>query len=166
MAKPRASIPLLEVENVLPIVSKIALFGGLSDKQLYTIFRLLETTDYDQGEFIFEAGDAPSEIYIVWQGSVELVLDAEGSPLAAAVFGVGDCFGETAVIGIERHTATAVAKEDTKLIVLPREGLFGLWETDKELFGMLALNIAREACRRLHRADEAMLHYFAGKEEN
>ena len=163
MAKPRASIPLLEVENVLPIVSKIALFGGLSDKQLYTIFRLLETTDYDQGEFIFEAGDAPSEIYIVWQGSVELVLDAEGSGLVEAVFGVGECFGETAVIGIERHTAAAVAKEDTKLIVLPREGVFGLWETDKELFGMLVLNIAREACRRLHRADEILLHYFADK---
>ena len=124
----------------------------------------METTEYAKGEFVFEAGDAPSDIYIVWAGSVELVLDAEGEALAEAVLGVGECFGETAVIGIERHSASAVAKEDTKLIVLPREVLFDLWESDKELFGMLVLNIAREACRRLHRADEILLHYFAHKE--
>jgi len=163
MARPRASIPLLEIEKVLPILNRIALFGGLSDKQLYTVFRLLERVHYDRGEFIFEAGDPPSDIYIVWTGSVELVLDAGGNSLAEAVFTVGECFGETAVIGIERHTASAVAKEDTELIVLPREGLFSLWDTDKEVFGMLVLNIAREACRRLGRADEVLLHYFCRK---
>ena len=164
MTKPRSSMPLVEVENVLPIVSKISLFGGLSDTQLYAIFRLLETVAYEKGEFIFEAGDEPSDIYIVRTGSVELVLDVEGDPLAEAVFGVGECFGETAVIGIERHTASALAKEDTELIVLPRQALFDLWESDKELFGMVMMNIAREACRRLHRADEILLHYFAHKE--
>ena len=163
MSKPRASIPLVDVESVLPIVSKISLFGGLTKAQLGTLLRLLETVGYGKGEFVFEAGDEPSDIYIVWEGSVELVLDAGGEALAEAVLGVGECFGETAVIGIERHSAGAVVKEDTKLIVLPRQVLFDLWESDKELFGMLVLNIAREACRRLHRADEILLHYFAHK---
>ena len=163
MTKPRASIPLVDVESVLPIVSKISLFGGLTKAQLGTLLRLLETVGYGKGEFVFEAGDEPSDIYIVWEGSVELVLDAGGEALAEAVLGVGECFGETAVIGIERHSAGAVVKEDTKLIVLPRQVLFDLWESDKELFGMLVLNIAREACRRLHRADEILLHYFAHK---
>ncbi|MHC4563117.1 MAG: cyclic nucleotide-binding domain-containing protein [Planctomycetota bacterium] len=161
MAKPRASIPLVEVEKVLPIVSKIALFGGMSDAQLYTIFRLLQTTHYAKGEAIFEAGDEPSDIYIVWEGRVELILGPIGSGLAEAVFGVGESFGEAAVIGIERHTASAIATEDTELIVLPRQALFDLWDSDTELFGMLVLNIAREACRRLCRADEVLLHYFA-----
>ncbi len=161
MAKPRASIPLLEIEDVLPILNEISLFGGLTEKQLAAVFRVLKKTHYNKGEFIFEEGDAPSDIYVVWQGSVELVLKVDGDYLAQTVFPVGHCFGETAVIGIERHSAGAVAKEDTELIVLPREGLFGLWESDKELFGMLILNIAREACRRLHSVDKTLLHYFA-----
>lgn len=165
MTKPRDSIPFVDVESILPILSKISLFGGLTDAQLHVVFGLLEQTHYDQGEFIFEEGDPPSDIYIVRTGSVELVLDAEDSRLAEAVFTVGQCFGETALIGIEKHTAAAIAKEGTDLIVLPREGLFGLWETDKELFGMLVLNIAREACRRLHRADQVLLRYFANHQE-
>jgi len=164
MTEPQSREPLLEIEEILPILNKIALFGGLNDKQLYAIFRLLQKTHFARGEFIFEQGDAPSDIYIVWKGSVELVLDVGGTPLAEMVFTAGDCFGEIAMIGIERHTASALAKEDTELIVLPREGLFSLWDTDKELFGMLVLNIAREACRRLNQTDQNLLHYFSHKD--
>ncbi|MHC4873805.1 MAG: cyclic nucleotide-binding domain-containing protein [Planctomycetota bacterium] len=153
--------PLLDVEEVVPILNKIAVFGGLNDRQLADIFKLLQKTKYAKGSFVFEKGDSPSHIYIVLSGRVELLLEAGGKFLAKNIFEKGDCFGETAVIGIQKHTASAVALEETKLIVLPRKALFNIWETDKELFGMLVLNIAREACRRLNQADETLLHYFA-----
>jgi len=155
----------LEIEEVLPILNEIAIFGGLSDKQLYTLFRLLEKVHYPKGEFVFEKGDPPSHIYIVWKGSVELLLNMDGSYLAETVFTVGQCFGETSAIGIQPHTANAVAIEDTDLIVLSIRAFFSTWETDKELFGMLALNIAREACRRLSKADQTLLHYFAATQQ-
>jgi CRP/FNR family cyclic AMP-dependent transcriptional regulator len=151
--------PLLDLDEVLAILNRISLFGGLDDRQLYEVFRQLQCTQYTKGEFVFREGDAPSDIYIVQSGSVELVLDADGMALAEAEFGVGACFGETAVIGIEPHTASAVVKENAELIILPRTALFDFWDTDKALFGMLVLNIAREACRRLARADEVLLHY-------
>jgi CRP/FNR family transcriptional regulator, cyclic AMP receptor protein len=160
MADPHPTDGPLKIDEILPILNDISIFGGLTNEQLAAVFAVLERTHYAKGEFVFEEGDPPSDIYIVQKGSVELVLEVDGDYLAQTVFPVGHCFGETAVIGIERHTAGAVAKEDTDLIVLPREGLFGLWDTDKELFGMLILNIAREACRRLHNVDEALLHYF------
>ena len=61
------------------------------------------------------------------------------------------------------ETAPPPPEEDAELIVLPRDGLFSLWETNTELFATLVLNIAREACRRLGRADENLLHYFGAK---
>ena len=45
------------------------------------------------------------------------------------------------------------------LVVLPASALHTLFEQDAKLFGMLILNIAREACRRLHKTDEILLHY-------
>ncbi len=77
---------------------------------------------------------------------------------------MGDCFGETAAIGIQPHSASALAVEDTELIVLSRAALLSIFDSDKELFGMLILNIAREACRRLHKSDEIFLHYVRAKE--
>jgi len=164
MVKSRNGIPLIEIEEILPILNKIAIFGGLSDKQLYTIFRLLEKIHYKKGERIFEKGDSPDYIYIVLKGSVELFLDVSGNCLAENVFTVGDCFGETSVIGIIPHTANTIAKEETDLILFSREDLFTLWDNDKELFGMVTLNIAREACRRLNKADQTLLYYFANKD--
>jgi CRP-like cAMP-binding protein len=151
--------PLLDIENVLPILSKIAILGGLNDKQLYTVFRLLQKVSCNAGEFIFKQGDSPLHIYIIRSGEVKIVADVEETPLEIITFGVGDCFGETAVIGIQAHSASALAVEDTELIVLSRPALLSIFDSDKELFGMLILNIAREACRRLHKTDEILLHY-------
>jgi hypothetical protein len=47
----------------------------------------------------------------------------------------------------------------TELIVLSRRALLSIYQSDKKLFSLLILNIAREASRRLHRTEEIMLHY-------
>jgi CRP-like cAMP-binding protein len=94
---------------------------------------------------------------------VKLVINEKSDPLELIVFGEGQCFGETSVIGIQPHAATAIAVEDTELIVLSRNALLSLMKTDIELFSILTLNIAREACRRLHKTDEILLHYVLRK---
>jgi CRP-like cAMP-binding protein len=159
MAIEKYRLPLLDVEKVLPILNKIAIFGGLDDKQLYTVFHLLEVEYYKKGEFIFRQGDAPSHIRIVRSGKVHIVENVDDTPLELFEFNPGDCFGETSVIAIHLHTASALAIEDTELLVVPRDKLFGLYDADPKLFGMLMMNIAREACRRLNKTEEVMLHY-------
>ena len=155
--------PLLNIEKVLPILNKIAIFGGLSEKHLCSVFRKLESVEYEKGEEIFHQGDEPSYIYIIREGEVRLVVDIDVEPLEISDFYPGDCFGETGVIGILPHSATAVAMQKTDLIVLHTDTLHAIFETDKELFGLLMLNIARETCRRLHKSSDVFLHYVHNK---
>ena len=150
---------LLDIDEVLPILNEISIFAGLSDAQLHELFKLLQKTHYSAGEKVFEEGEQPSHIYIVQSGSVKLVVNAEDMPLELIVFEEGQCFGETSVIGIQPHAATAVCVEDTDLIVLSRNALLSLYKSDLEMFSTLILNIAREACRRLAKTDEILLHY-------
>ena len=157
------SYALLDIDEVLPILNEISIFAGFSDAQLYELFKLLQKTRYSAGEKIFEEGEEPSHIYIVQSGSVKLVVNAEDTPLELIVFEEGQCFGETSVIGIQPHAATAVCVEDTELIVLSRNTLLSLYKSDLEMFSTLILNIAREACRRLAKTDEILLHYVVGK---
>jgi CRP-like cAMP-binding protein len=163
MVREKNRLPLLDVENILPILNKISILGGMTDKQLYEIFRRLETVSYRAGEKVFEQGDSPSHIYVVRSGRVKIVADVDGTPMEVAEFGVGECFGETSVIGILPHVASAHVVEDSELIVLSREAILSLYHLNKEIFGMLILNIAREACRRLHKTDKILLEYAAGK---
>ena len=151
--------PLLDIENVLPILNKITIFAGLSDKQLYTVFRELEWVSYDDGAVIFEQESEPSHIYIIQQGMVKLVVGDGNTSLELIELGVGACFGETAVIGILPHAASAVAVGKTGLLVLSRHALLAFYKSDLELYSLLILNIAREACRRLYQTDHILLHY-------
>lgn len=155
--------PLLHVEEVVPILSEIAVFGGLSDAQLYKIFKLLKTATYDEGEYIYRRGDAPSHIYIIKTGEVKIMIDADNVSLELISLSVGGCFGETSVIGIQPHSSSALAVKSAELIVLERSVLLEIFETDKELFAMLVLNIAREAARRLHKSDEVLAEYIFKK---
>ena len=65
------------------------------------------------------------------------------------------------MIRVQPHAATAVAVEDTELIVLSRNTLLSLLKSDLELFSVLILNIATEPCRRLHETEEILLHYVS-----
>ena len=163
MSPEKYRLPLLDVENVLPILNKISIFGALDDQQLYVVFQLLEVEQYKKGEFIFRQGDAPSHIRIIRSGRIHMIEEIDGTPLKLLEFGTGDCFGETSVLAIHTHTASALAVEDTELLVMPRDKLFHLYNTEPKLFGMLMMNIAREACRRLIKTEDTMLHYALEK---
>ncbi|NIB41955.1 cyclic nucleotide-binding domain-containing protein [Pseudomaricurvus alkylphenolicus] len=149
--------PLLEVEKVLPILDKISIFGGLNESQLYQIFKRLKQVHYQAGETIFEEGDSASYIYIVQTGKVDLVFNCGDQPVLKAELPPGTCFGETSVIGIQPHSASTIAMEKTDLLVLSGEALNELFETDKTLFSMLILNIARESCRRLYKTNRQLV---------
>lgn len=152
-------LPLVDCKSICSIIHKIDIFGGLSDENLAGLVKLLKIVVYEKGERIFNQGDQPSYIYIVRSGKVKMVLDIDSEALELIEFGEGKCIGETSVIGIQPHTATALATEKTELIVLSRQALLNIFETNKDLFGRLILNIAREACRRLTKSDQTLLHY-------
>ena len=163
MADKKIYEPLLDIGSVSPILSKMSIFAGLSGKQLDTLLRLLTKVSYKAGEAVFEQGQQPSHIYIVESGKIKLVMWENDTPLELIVFEEGNCFGEASVIGIQPHRGTAIATTDTDLIVLSRNTLLSIYKSDKELFSILILNIAREVCRRLHASDDILLHYVLKK---
>lgn len=159
----KAYEPILDIENVLSILDKISILAGLSESQLYTLFRLMHKVTYKAKETVFEQGQQPDHIYIVKNGKVKLVVREDDTPLELIEFEEGHCFGEASVIGIQPHKGTAIAITDTELIVLSRKALMSIYDSDKELFSILILNIAREVCRRLHASDDILLHYLLKK---
>ncbi len=155
--------PLTGIESVLSILNKISVFAGLSEAQLYFVFRVLEQVSYNEDELIFRQGGPPSHIYIVKSGRVKLYLDGGDAVLELIEFDVGHCFGESSLIGIQPHTASAVAVEKTELIVLAGTALLSLYNSHPDIYGLIILNIARETCRRLAKADDTLLHYVLKK---
>jgi len=152
-----------DLAEVLPILGRVSILGGLDEAQLQTVLGKMRRARFPAGTRIFEQGGRPDCIYVIRRGRVKIVVDVDARPMELVEYGAGQCFGETSAIGILPHSATALALEDTEALVLPVRAVHELYREDPALFGILMLNIAREACRRLHKTDEIMLHYAARK---
>lgn len=74
---------------------------------------------FDAGAVVFREDDPGSEMYLIIQGSVEIrKATGPSSNKTLTVLGKGDLFGEMAIIEKKPRSATAVAVEPSKLLVL------------------------------------------------
>ncbi len=157
--------PIKDSREVLPILSRIAIFGGATEIQQREIFRRLETGTIEKGTYIFRKGEEPSHIYIVKSGEVELLIPGADVTIQKKALGVGECFGQVALMSMQQHAVSAVASEPSEIIVLSRSALHQLRHEDIELFALLMMNIARELARRLKFTDEMLLNSYHDESE-
>lgn len=150
--------PLEDFDSLEPILSRISFLGGVTDTQREAIFQLMEKHAFKKGEYISRVDEEPSHIYIIASGKVELrITDHHGLEIRKRAFGLGDCFGEAAMLSMNNHTASFMAAEDTKLIMLSRRAINRLHHDDLKLFSILMMNLARELARKLQFTDEMLL---------
>ena len=148
-----------DVNEFFQLKSKTPILGALSDEQVASLVNQMSIVSYKDGDTIFMSGESASSIYIVLRGRVRLDFGDEKNPLSQIQFQPGDCFGETSVIGIQPHSASALANGSVDLFELDTMTLNAIYESDTKLFATLVMNIAREASRRLHHTDSLFLEY-------
>lgn len=99
----------------------------------------------EKGDTIFKEGDPGDEMYIIQEGSVEIVKNLGGRNQVLATLEKGDFFGEMAIVNRIRRTATARAGSGLKLLAFDRNGFQQMIEKNPKI----ALNIIDKLCRRL-----------------
>jgi len=159
-----SSSSVMDTSELVAIIEKIAIFGGLADEQINRVLSLMSEQVYEDGEAIFKRGDTASHIYVITEGMVMLDFEQDDHPLSDISLTQGYCFGETSLIGVQPHIASTYAVEKTRVLVLSGADLYALYESDLTLFSAVILNIAREASRRLHATDELFLRYAQMKD--
>ena len=96
------------------------------------------------GEVLFHEHDAGDVAYLVERGRVRVSLHGGDSTLTLADLGPGDLVGEMALIDNAPRTATAVALEDTVLLVIDRGHLAErIAQTDPIVRALLSGQIKR-----------------------
>jgi CRP-like cAMP-binding protein len=155
----KAYAPLTDIDSVNAILSQISIWGGLTDEQQQKIYRHLEIGTFRKGEFVFRKGDQPTYIYIVKSGKIDLQTSDHDVSIRKETVKTGGSFGVAALMAMQPHMVTAIAAEDSEIMVLSRQALLGLRHEDIELFALLMMNVAREIARRLKLTDDILLHY-------
>ncbi len=110
------------------MIARVPLFGELDAAAISDIMELLRAQVVESGEVIVRAGDPAHSMYFIAAGEVEVALKKESVRL-----GVGQFFGEVAVLRRARRSATATALTRTNLLVLAAQDLHALMQRDPRI---------------------------------
>lgn len=95
-------------------LGEIPLFAGLNDDTLETIRSTALFIGAHPGYKIVRQGQSARDLYVIESGEVEVVRDGD----VLAMLGVGEVFGEMALLGADKRSADVVAKGVVSLVTM------------------------------------------------
>lgn len=149
---------LVREKPLFPKLRAVPLFRELNRRELQQVARRLDIRAYSKGEVVFEQGAAGDGVYVVLKGRVAAIQkDGEnGGQALLSQFESGSFFGETALLEDAPRTASAVAEEDSRLALFPRDALLELAEQRPHLAVKLAIEISKIIAERLRRTNRGL----------
>ena len=99
----------------------------------------------EAGEVIFREYDMGAEMFVVLEGEVELAIGSN----VVETLGPGEPFGEMALIDQSHRTATATAKTDCKLAVIPEKRFLFMIQTAPH-FALRIMKVMADRLRKMN----------------
>jgi uncharacterized membrane protein len=135
------------------MIGEVPIFGLLDDEEREALAQMMNSRDFKQGETVFHYGDPGGEIFILRSGHVELFVEnTDGEKIVLAENEQGDVIGELSFLDGGPRTATAVAREDTQMLVLDRVRLLDFIDQHPHA----AMDVLTVIGRRLRATDELL----------
>jgi serine/threonine protein phosphatase PrpC/CRP-like cAMP-binding protein len=144
---------MTEVRLKLDTLRAIPLFKYLSYKGLVKVMNITETRRFRAGARIFEEGSRGDEFFILLGGNVRI---SKGG-VTLAELGAGGHFGEMAMVDKSPRSATAVAVDDVKALVIQRRQFYDVMRRDPVMAVKLMWSFIQVLSTRLRLTNRELL---------
>ena len=150
---------------MIPIDSlrRVEILSGLTDEQLARVASICRVVTYRDQDHIVHEGDPSDDMYVIHQGSVEIVLSktrdtaealSAAGPQAIVALGQGQVFGEMALIDRGPRSATVrCTTDDAQLYQIRRDDFERLCEQDTGIGYKVMRNIAADLSFKLRHSN-------------
>ena len=136
------------------ILKNVKLFQGLSEKNIKQLAGGLRERSYHAGDLIIEQGKTGEGLFVIASGKVKITKKAtDDSEIEVAVNGPGDFLGEMSVLDAAPRSASVVALEDTKCLVLVSWDFNAMMKANPEI----ALEILPVVVQRFRETNQKLL---------
>jgi CRP/FNR family transcriptional regulator, cyclic AMP receptor protein len=138
------------------------LFQGLTEDQKSKVISVIKEISMDIGQRIFTEGDEALTLYILKEGTVELMTVVENDfELPVAILrNPGDCFGTPALLKPHVHSLTARCVEKGCLFAINQDDLQEQITNDPLLGCMIMSNLAGHFLERLKESRQELKVHF------
>lgn len=108
------------------MLADVPIFSLMDDDERAMLAERMEVREFSKGETIFNHGDAGDSLMIIKTGRVQVYVEStEGQKIILSEIEPGELMGEISLFDPGARSATAVAVEDSELLVLDHDDL---WE--------------------------------------
>ena len=139
------------VEEVRWVLASVPLFSKLSESFPASLASACRFKYLEKGGILFFQSDPSDSAYIVCAGNVSIVLNSpDGREMVINEMHNGDLFGELGILTNMSRSTSAIARTNSKLLVIPRAAFLSLIEADHQL----ALRMLQMTAKRLQVSGE------------
>lgn len=133
------------------LLRQIRLFQGLGLVQLAQLNRLLQNVDLPAGERLLTAEQPGEAVYVILSGTIQVFVEPpDGSEVVLAFLGPGDTVGEMSLLESDGRSASAMATEPSRLLLMDR----ATFHSCLQRMPPLSYNLVRLLASRLRFANE------------
>jgi len=143
-----------DIAERVRFLRKISLFEGLEAGALGKVAMLVYEKDYRIGESVFHEGDMARAVFMIREGAVEVFKASAGREVLLARLGVGELFGEMALVHEAPRSATVRVVEPAEMFLLYKSDLDGLMERHPRIANRIIMNLVRMLIERLRETSE------------
>lgn len=155
----------MKQNEIIEKLKQIPLFAGIceNDEYMNEVSRICTTRKYRKEEHIIKEGDIGSEMFIVYDGAVEIIKRSRAGDDYTVVKLKAEYnvfFGEMALIDDDKRSATVLASEDSVFIVIDKDDFEKLGNRKPEIGLPVTRVILKTLASRLRKTNEDMLTLF------
>lgn len=137
----------------VPIIAQVPVFSQIPRGDLEALAGAARERRYRRGDVIFHKDDPGTHFHVIAEGKVRIALfSPAGEDITIAILGPGEILGEFSVLDGEPRSATAIAAEDARTLMIGREDFLS-WLSASPAAAILLLRVLS---RRLRRSDELL----------
>jgi CRP/FNR family transcriptional regulator, cyclic AMP receptor protein len=106
-------------DETVSLLQGVPVFSGLSEADVGRVAEVAVPRFFEAGAVVFREGDDSDTCYIVRSGMARAIREhSDGRSITLANFVPGDIFGELAMFGSERRSATVDTLENTEVVAI------------------------------------------------
>ncbi|MBL8120661.1 MAG: cyclic nucleotide-binding domain-containing protein [Anaerolineae bacterium] len=142
-----------DLEKTSRFLHTVPMFQGLQDRQLQRLARRFTERTFAAGETIVTQGTLGIGLFVIESGKVNAVrLNPDGSSTVVNSLGSTEFFGELSLLDDAPRTASVVATEETKCLVLTQLDFMSVLHEDADI----PIIMLKELAKRFRRLMESL----------
>ena len=125
------------------LLKQVPLFSNLDQEQIQIIADTSERLQFAKDQTIIKQGESDNRLFIIADGVVSIeLIQPDGSKTELGRLGVGEFFGEMALMTGEPRTADVIALRSTLLLVVQKQTIKNIFSANNDFYNEMAKVLA------------------------